>query len=229
MIALAGVRTSTRLVILMVLLLLSVLYDWWAMTLFWAGWLLVEVNSSISSSKQSIPQSNYQQPRLSSIWQKIRMPFHILNFICALYLLSVPEYWCNAEPFHRALCLAVPPKMAVPWRLWGTIGAVQLVAGVSNAPFLARMFTTRPVNYLGRLSFALYLVHGLVNHLFGVVVFWCAFTLIGQESAMAYRCAYLIGLALNTVVVIWVADVFMRAVDEPSVKLARRFERWCFT
>ena len=231
MIALAGVRTPIRLAILMLLIVLSVLYDWWAMTLFWAGWLLVELNSSLAASKSPLPLPTQHQPRLSrlwAVWQQLRVPFHILNFICALYLLSTPEYWCNSEPFHQALCLAVSAKMAVPWRFWATLGAVQLVAGVSNAPFLARIFTTKPVNYLGKLSFALYLVHGLVNHLFGVVVFWGCFTLIGQESVVAYRCAYLIGLALNSVVVIWVADVFMRAVDEPCVRLARKFERWCF-
>jgi len=236
MIALAGVRTRMRLLILSVLLVLSVVYDWWAMTLFWAGWMLVEVNSSIVGPKLlPMPLSNHQQlgvsttyPRLASVWQKVRVPFHVLNFICALYLLSAPEYWCNAEPFHMALCLAVNPKVVIPWRFWASLGAIQLVAGVSNAPFLARIFTTRPINYLGKLSFALYLVHGLVNHLFGVVVFWCTFTLIGQETTTAFRCAYLMGLALNTVMVIWVADIFMRLVDEPSVKLARRFEKWCF-
>jgi len=228
MFALAGVRNRVRVLFVVILVAASIVYDWWALTLFWSGWLLVELNTAnAGSNNTALPMSVDNRPavsrRISSLWRRARAPFHIVNFLVGLYLLSAPEYGCQWSPFYRTLC------NTKPWRLWATIGAVQTVASISNAPFLAKMFTTKLAAYLGRISFSLYLLHGIVNHVFGVMVFWASFTIVGQTSTAQYYCAYSIAFSINTMAVVWAADLFMRVIDDPSVKLGKKIETWCFS
>ncbi|RYO75428.1 hypothetical protein DL766_010018 [Monosporascus sp. MC13-8B] len=100
-------------------------------------------------------------------------------------------------------------------------------------PLLQRPFTTRFAQYLGRISYSLYLAHGAVDHT--VCVRWLnpamaawrrmeAVDAADAALARAWRdyCAQALCAALiNTLVLIWVSDLFWRAIDARAVKVAR--------
>ncbi|KAK7924053.1 hypothetical protein PG985_006107 [Apiospora marii] len=117
-------------------------------------------------------------------------------------------------------------------------------------PLLQRPFTTAFSQYLGRISYALYLAHGSVIHTVGtrfLNLAWAAWLgaeeaalglrktglddvadTVLQQSWSAYMESALWGTLVNTFVLFWVADVFCRAVDVPMVKLTRALANWAW-
>ncbi|KXT09591.1 hypothetical protein AC579_2506 [Pseudocercospora musae] len=90
--------------------------------------------------------------------------FHHLVLIWGLYVLSEPASMeVSAQtPGYRTLTYLIPKNYYEHeyWRWWHSWGAIFLVFGVLKIQWLQRFLTTRPVHYLGWLSFSLYLVHG---------------------------------------------------------------------
>ncbi|KAK7940941.1 uncharacterized protein PG986_013328 [Apiospora aurea] len=117
-------------------------------------------------------------------------------------------------------------------------------------PLLQRPFTTAFAQYLGRISYALYLAHGTVNHTVGTRFLnpaWYAWLsaeavaldrrdagLSDAADAVLYRSwssyvdSAIWGTLANTFVLFCVADVFCRGVDVPVVKLTRALGIWAW-
>ncbi|RSL53872.1 hypothetical protein CEP53_007620 [Fusarium sp. AF-6] len=88
---------------------------------------------------------------------------------------------------------------------------------------------TRLINYMGKISFSPYLVHGLGNQFIGkplIHFMWNNFT--GREPGFWKECSWLFAIALYIPILIWLADIFWRLVDAPSVTFAKMVEGKCF-
>lgn len=126
-------------------------------------------------------------------------------------------------------------------------GAARPAAAAPGEPLLQRIFTTRLAQYLGEVSFALYLAHDSVSHVLGMRFLrpaWDVFNVdLGDAErvgavdsgqgrdlrAVAYSRYVLAaawGVALNTVVLFWVSDLFTRLVDAKAIRFARRVQQW---
>lgn len=112
-----------------------------------------------------------------------------------------------------------------------------------HTPFLQIPHTTRFAQYLGWLSYSLYLVHGAVIISMGMKYYkqaqpaWVAAegaakqlltnghkvaaAEVLQTAWNAYVAAFLWATLLQTIVVFWISDVFARAVDANTVKATR--------
>ena len=95
---------------------------------------------------------------------------------------------------------------------YGVIGAVLLYCGLMASPALWGLFENRPMRWLGRVSFSLYLTHFPV--LLSVA---SAAYVLAQGTEIPGIIASLVGLAVGA----GVAAAFERWVDRPSVILSR--------
>ncbi|KAF7560147.1 hypothetical protein G7046_g3999 [Stylonectria norvegica] len=132
-----------------------------------------------------------------------------------LYLMSFPILDAENTPGF-VLLNAISPgwwsgKLS---HLWESIGAAIFVAAVSHLPLWQRVFNTSLIQYLGRISYALYLMHGPVMHVASYHLAELAWHVTGVEGDQ-YHLGFVLGLAFSTPIVIWVADIFWRAVDIP--------------
>jgi peptidoglycan/LPS O-acetylase OafA/YrhL len=98
---------------------------------------------------------------------------------------------------------------------YNALGACLLVSGVING-FGARFLQTRPVQFLARVSFSLYLTHFLV-----LCSLSCALYLLLPASPWAMALNFLAYL----VVCLLLAGVFTRLVDQPAMDWSRRFAK----
>lgn len=119
------------------------------------------------------------------------------------------------------------------------IAGLCALIGLGESPFLRRWITeTRPVQYLGKISFGLYLCHVPMRAWF-MVADPIYLRLIGGvdpavpleergESTWLFL-AYLVRMVPVVVINFVVAGAFERWVDRPSVQLGKKFETWCLS
>ncbi|PVH68910.1 hypothetical protein DL98DRAFT_356521, partial [Cadophora sp. DSE1049] len=104
---------------------------------------------------------------------KARKGFWVLNFAVAMYVLGIPLLHMGAAetPGYIFLATHIPSNYANPVYIkdtfWIYIAAVHLVFTIDRAPFLQSIFVTRVAWYLGKIGFALYLVHETVLYTVG--------------------------------------------------------------
>ncbi|KAI1877813.1 hypothetical protein JX265_003821 [Neoarthrinium moseri] len=180
MLALCGISHRARLCCIMATALYTLWYGDWDIFGFFSGLLMAEVTlggvedyrlpesrePSASSSETKLPSSHRTFPLF---WRHYGSHVQVLTkiflFLFSFWLLCQPfeEHW---SPGYRFLASLIPP----PWRSrhWeytkfsvSTIGSVGLVTLIINVPVLQRILSIRPFQFLGEVSFALYLMHVL--------------------------------------------------------------------
>ncbi|KAF6805510.1 hard surface induced protein [Colletotrichum sojae] len=163
----------------------------------------------------------------SPAWSTCKKTAAFVSFTTALYLLSYPRLLLDAAatPGYRALAAATPAQYDNGWSLWISLGAVLLVLTVQASPELQSLFTHPLTQYLGRVSFALYLVHNPMLWVCGwhLVRFFADFTGVATEGQRGL--AIFFGTCFFFPALFCVADFAQRYVDAKAVSFAAWFER----
>jgi peptidoglycan/LPS O-acetylase OafA/YrhL len=155
------------------------------------------------------------------------IPFAI--FILGTYVGSHPNNNHKA-PGYQTLALLTPDV----WRVapgetelfWPSIGALLIVSALNFCPILQRVFTTGFAQYLGDISFSLYLVHWYIIELLCRPLVPRVIKLVVGESN--HEGLFALGMLLSLLIIVpftfWASDLFTRFVDASSVRLARKLE-----
>lgn len=178
-----------------------------------------EKADSKSSSSNNSQNGSSGSSRLS------RLAWGALS-IFALYLLSQPDAQGENTPGWMYLASLIPEWVADKYRYWQCNGAMLFVFCVARMPAWQRFFNSAPVQYLGRLSYAIYLMHGPVLHTVGYGIERWAWSVTGVEG-WNYYLGFWLAAVFVVPCVVWAADVFWRAVDAPVVRFAKWFEGKC--
>jgi len=217
LLALSKVRTWIRFTLLFIITSFAYRWDRWEMVLFLAGSAIAELDL-IRSSHSSSP--NTPRSLFSKAWW-------IFTALFALYLMSQPDELFEETPGWVWLSKQIPGWVEYKYRYWQCAGSIVFVWAVGNATFLQNPFNHPAVQYLGRISYALYLVHGPVIHVVGYRVERWAWSITGYETEQQYITGFLLGSIFIIPATIWAADLFWRACDTPCVRFARWLEEAC--
>jgi peptidoglycan/LPS O-acetylase OafA/YrhL len=128
------------------------------------------------------------------------------------------------EPFHSQ---DSPLGMARPWF---SIGAIQTVLALQQIRPLRNLFVTSFAQYLGNISYALYLCHGPLLSVLGPRVMPLVWGVVGGHAGagvLGRLFVWFVGILALGTPLIWVSDVFWRSVDVGSVKAAKWLEGFC--
>ena len=165
-----------------------------------------------------------------------------IGFFIGWYILCQP-----AAPKHRYMSLETPGwrwlTQAIPavydeeyFRYWNAWGAFMVVWSLLHLPWLQRFFCTRPLQFLGRISFMLYLIHfpyfrtlpGRLISLFGGATnevvkdsFWdktLAFPDVGPVGLSSRFCVV---LSITLPIAMILARFGTVIIDEPSVRMGK--------
>jgi hypothetical protein len=161
----------------------------------------------------------------------------VFGFLVAFYFLSYPiDGSRDYAPGYMTLNLFIPDWMERKDKFWPNIGTAILLFLLARAhptrSAWRRILDGEVAQYLGKISFALYLVHGPILHAFGYMVpqrIWWTFGVEGVELGnVSWAVVVFIGWAVGLASSLWAADVWTREVESRCVKAVKRFEEWCF-
>lgn len=206
-------------------------WDRWEVILFWAGAFLAEIDLIRIDRETRNPPDLYLDPskrpvrarRRDRLWRL----FWYANMLCALFLASYPDEAGHDTPGYRYLTTLIPAYYTEKYRFWQSIAAVQLIWATNHCDQLKALYTIGPVQYLGKISFALYLMHGPVIHTIGYMTMSNSWYLTGIDPRWRFELGFFIAAIFIICEVIWAADIFWRLVDTPAVKFARWLESKC--
>ncbi len=123
-----------------------------------------------------------------------------------------------------------------------TLSGAMVVPSVARIGWLKRFFETRFCQFLGRISFALYLVHGPILNIVGdrmyyavgwvrikgdhdaAVAAWADVFKLPRTGPLGLEVSFLVPNLVLLPLTLWAADFVTRTVDEPSV----RFAQWLY-
>ena len=107
-----------------------------------------------------------------------------------------------------------------PFHFFGYLGACFVFLGIVLSSWVQNLLRTRPLVYLGRLSFSIFLLHAPILLTLGAA----AQTALAQIEVLQNAAAPLAFL-LSVFLTLVAAHFFARFIDEPSIILSRRLQK----
>ncbi|KAN0104229.1 Acyltransferase family domain containing protein [Hyaloscypha variabilis] len=173
--------------------------------------------------------------------------FLALSLLTSLFLLSYAGESASPGHFHAFLVPYTPLLYNTvslgPEHFYLALGALLLLFTLSSSPTLQKPFTWRFPQYLGDISYSLYIVHGMVLFTLGTYLQQRWTGVVGEQKwvddgmgmlvevvvsvepeARVWWHGFLGAAVVDWVVVFWAADVFWRGVDGRVVGWGRWVE-----
>ncbi|EED16430.1 acyltransferase, putative [Talaromyces stipitatus ATCC 10500] len=237
--AVSRFRTKVRLILEILTLWFCIRWGRWDVVLFLSGLLLAEIDlengiwntdtttiSKPESAPATVPDlekladttsiQNFLRRRQKAIWIGV--------FILGLYIGSSPNIGGLYTPGYVWLARITPKTYPEPHRFPQTLGAVMIVASINNSKTIQKIFINPLSQYLGQISYAFYIVHGPILHGLGYTLMHNIWQITGRETTFQFLFGAAIGWSICLPIALWLADIFWRAVDVPSVRFARQLE-----
>lgn len=151
--------------------------------------------------------------------QRVSQMLFVLGLVCVAYSESPAFAVFRLVPLPNLQPLG-PDFGTLPRMVWHTLGSVLLVAGMLGSHAISRVLAARPLLFLGRISFSMYLIHMPLVMSLGLWV-----TRQMQKSGLSYPEAVGVAFVVYIACVLLLASLFECWVDAPSIRLARLVER----
>ncbi|KAK4239293.1 acyltransferase family-domain-containing protein [Achaetomium macrosporum] len=176
--------------------------------------------------------------------QRIQTVLQHVAFVVGYYLLCQPahdgdpDYSLNTPGWHMLTAL-IPRAYSKNqyYRYWTSWGALLLVYATLRIPWLQYLLKTRPLRYLGRVSFMFYLIHlpmqymvgDRVARMFGHVPpfapkesWWDNRLHVPDVGPPGFNTRFLLSTAIMLPLNLVAADFLTRVLDMPCVRLGKR-------
>ncbi|KUJ10854.1 uncharacterized protein LY89DRAFT_759777 [Mollisia scopiformis] len=193
----------------------------WDIVCFLAGLLLANINLTLRSRvKNGNLGSEYPAERERQDESKGKTVLRSLTFLVGLYFMGYPKKDGIFTPGYQRMGSYVPDGW-VDHRFWSTWGTFLVVGSVTNSPVLANFFEYSLFQYLGKISYAMYLTHGPVLHITSHVLVPMMWRVTGRENNFCVVLGFEMATFFVTIpVLLWTADLFWRFVDVPCANFA---------
>ncbi|KAF8859825.1 hypothetical protein BDZ45DRAFT_589198 [Acephala macrosclerotiorum] len=210
--------------------------DGWFGSLFMAGLLLCDLNLLAAANK--LPGFMYKlAPYKTYIFYAL--------FCASAWLSGVPSFSQDIEEIRKApgwYYLSFLKPQAVYDLKWFYLfwAAIFLIASIPHIGWLKAFFECSFNQYLGRICFALYLVHGPVLWTLGDRLYqavgwyreehlqytpsWINIYPLSQTGPLGLEISFLAPHLILLPLTLWLAEVVTKLFDEPSV----RFSQWAY-
>lgn len=205
----------------------------------------VEKEEAQSEGLQHVPTFFETLPSLSDldISAYVRTPpayqvLRVVGFLVAFYFLSYPIHGArgDAAPGYETLNLFIPEWLERKDKFyanWGTfLLLLLLVRSDQKSSRWRRILNHWLPQYLGKISFAFYLVQQIIQHAVGYMIphhIWWSLGVEGMDTTdTAWLSAILVGWTFTLIATLWMADCWYREVEGRCTRLVKWLESRCF-
>lgn len=184
-------------------------------------------------------------PRWLRRLEPYKVPIFYFLFAFGMYLGGVPSHTQDIEDLRKSpgwyYLSFLKPQAVFDYKwFYLFLAGNMIVACIPRMPWLKRFFESRFCQFLGRVSFSLYLVHGPIlatvgDRLYYIVgwvrdatdkhervAHWANLFPLPKTGPMGLELGFLLPNLILLPLTLWVADVVTRAVDDPAVKIAAK-------
>jgi peptidoglycan/LPS O-acetylase OafA/YrhL len=198
----------------------------WNLFCFSTGMLIADLNLG---QEETDATGTPKPSRHIIIWGAV---FTVAFYVAGFPTLSVGDANQKPMPGFEILHSLTPMglNMEDHSRFWWSLSGVSLLLSISQLPRLKIIFETNFCQYIGKISFSLYLIHEFCIILFGLALQKFLLGLAGLEekaNTFVYWILCVIWGVLFTLPVFALAAQVERWVDVPSVNFARWLEARC--
>jgi peptidoglycan/LPS O-acetylase OafA/YrhL len=216
---LARTRQLCRLVLLGMMVMYCLLRTRWELSTFLGGIILCELELTRHGDLglDATPATRrFKSVRLSQgLW--------VSCALLTLYVGSFPRYNDGiGVAGYRWFCLVTPN-----YRYWDAVAGFGIVILLAKAQTLQRILTTAPIQYLGKVSFSMYIVHEPLLHVIGYHTVPAMWQVTGKEEVIQYQVGFGLGMLVTFFILLWCADVFRKLVQQPCERLSVWIEKKC--
>ena len=214
-----------RMALTAVVALYSMSQGSWNFFCFSGGMLMADFNLSQEADDARVPSR-----RAGAVWTVV---FALAFYAAGLPTMIYPESKAKPMPGFEMLRSTTPLSLNMEdhSRFWWSFSGIAILLSISQLPRLKRIFESTFCQYLGKISFSLYLVHEFSNILFGLPMKDILVRMAGlsneDKTSGLYWVICLIWFVLFTLPVFAIAAQVEKWVDVPSVKFARWLEEQC--
>lgn len=210
--------------------------DGWFGAMFMGGMLLCDLDLLAAAGNL---------PKFFSYFESFKELIFLNLFIASMYLGGVPSRGWDFNVLKKSpgwMFLSHLKSQSIFDYKWFYLfwAALFLIAAIPRLPWLKKFFDTRVNQYLGRISFSLYLVHGPVLWVLGERLYsavgytreahkehiphWMNIFPLSKAGPLGLEPAFLAPHIILLPVTLWLAEIVTKIFDEPSVK----FSNWCY-
>ncbi|KAK4946413.1 hypothetical protein LTR10_014612 [Elasticomyces elasticus] len=180
--------------------------------------------------------------RVSAIPPWLKRFLRLVLFLVTFYLLSYPISgygfygWDGHAPGYVWLNKYIPQSVHKKERFWQNIATALLllliVRSDQSTSVWRRLLNSKLLQYLGKISFAMYLLHGPFLHFIGYMIPHYIWWSLGVESEyltdLPWSIVIVVGWAANLLLLMGAADVWTREVEGRCVKFVKKLEEHAF-
>lgn len=213
-------------------------FDFPALHMFLSGMLICDLHFELHerASKTGARADNF----VVAAWVRVRgnrisRPFpkfkhsHIVGrviglsaFVFATWLLSTPEQTYGTHESWGYMTLSSWVSAWYGDHFLSPLGAILMVLVLDHTRFLQILFTNRFSQYMGKISYSLYLIHGPLLWSVGLkLAHFTVGSITGVDTNIKYFCGMMLAFCLWWPIAIYVADLTTRHVDDNCVWLAK--------
>jgi peptidoglycan/LPS O-acetylase OafA/YrhL len=231
-IGLSRARTSVRIFALLILMIHSLASGHWAPCEFFGGFLIAEVEAELEGNNDTLNKLALKHNSLERLAKPINNIFWSMALIFGLLIAG----WDHLNPAKDpavGFLYQLTPKVyfengpdIIPC-FWFAFSSILIVWSLFRLPILQKPFVTGPVQYLGDISYSIYIMHGMFPSTWQEHIRVFTVNMIGGKSATMGLITFAFEMIILYFLNAWASDLFMRFVDLNAVRFARRVESFC--
>jgi peptidoglycan/LPS O-acetylase OafA/YrhL len=252
---LSRLRRAIRQVLTFGLMLFFLRCGRWAAFEFVGGMFLAEISLIRRAREQySHRKSQDPTPGEGSLLPLVKMALHASIFVVGMFVAGWPNDQADQTPGIRYLLAQTPEPYRsmdplAPQKFYFAVSAIFMVWSAGELIPVRHILEGSFCQYLGRISYAVYICHGPIGHLLQHRILGHPFipehgilgqdgysmavngygirNIFGIETPFQRLLTWFFGLVFLGPMVIWAADLFWRWVDNPIVNASKALEARC--
>lgn len=200
----------------------------WEVATFTGGAIVAHLQHAASARRERIQLLPTQKPlrpistRVSK-WALIAL--NVVGFVLSLFVLSFPDDQAGRTPGFRFLNRITLLTYHTAREFWHPLAAIYILWSVERLSLLRKFLSSAIPQYLGKISYGLYLVHGPLLHSAGFAMQPKIWEAIGSGTRVKWCGGLFVGWMTMLTLSIVAGHIFWLLVDEPLVRATRWLER----